>query len=64
MPLIKLPRKRLISMDRDNIVVDVPEKDLKLKKKIDMDVIKRAKGIWKKKVDGVKYQKNIRSEWD
>ena len=64
MPLIKLPRKRLISMGRDNIVVDVPEKDLKLKKKIDMDVIKRAKGIWKKKVDGVKYQKNIRSEWD
>ena len=65
MPIIKLPRKRLISMTRDTITVDLPEDANKKKKKIDMDIIKKAKGIWKnKKVDSVKYQRKIRSEWD
>ena len=66
MPIIKLPRKRLIAMDRDSITIDMPEKPVRRKnKKVNMDVINKAKGIWKsKKIDGVEYQKKIRSEGD
>ena len=65
MPIVKLPRKRLISMTRDTITVDIPKDITKKKKDINMDIIKKAKGMWKhKKVNGVKYQRKIRSEWD
>lgn len=65
MPLIKLPRKRLISMDRENIIVDIPEKELKNKKKIDMSAIKKAKGIMAyRKKELLDYAKNVRKEWD
>lgn len=65
MPIVKLPRKRLLSMDRNSITIDIPDEKSKKKKKIDYEVIKNAKGIWKnKKIDGVEYQRKIRSEWD
>lgn len=65
MSIIKLPRKRLISMDKDSITIDMPEDKSKGEKKINIEAIKSAKGIWKdKKIDGVEYQKKIRSEWD
>jgi hypothetical protein len=64
LPIVKLPRKRLISMDRKNILVDVPDRELRKKKNVNMAVIRKAKGIWKKKSDGIDYQKKIRSEWD
>jgi hypothetical protein len=65
MPIVKLPRKRLISMDRDTITIDMPDEVVKEKKEIDFEAIKKARGIWKDaKIDGVEYQKKIRSEWD
>lgn len=43
----------------------MPEKKINRKKKINYELIKKAKGIWKdKNIDGVKYQRKIRSEWD
>lgn len=65
MPIVKLPRKRLLSMDRKSITVDIPDEKAKKKKKIDFEAIKRAKGIWKnKKIDGVEYQRKVRNEWN
>jgi len=65
MPIVKLPRKRLISMDRKSITIDLPAEKHKKLHTINSESLKKAKGIWKdKKIDGVEYQKKIRSEWD
>ena len=64
MPIIKLPRKRLISMDRESITIDMPEKKIIKKEQINLKALKSLKGIWRsKKSDGVSYQKKIREEW-
>lgn len=65
MPIVKLPRKRLIAMDRDTITIDLPEEKKKRKKKIDYELIKKAKGILAHKKDELlKYAKDVRTEWD
>ncbi len=65
MPIIKLPRKSLISMDRESITIDMPDKKISEKEQLNSKTLKSLKGIWKsKKSDGVTYQKKIREEWD
>lgn len=65
MAIIKLPRKRMIPMNKDSTTIDIPEDKSKREKKINIEAIKWAKGIWKdKKINGVEYQKIIRCEWD
>jgi len=52
-------------MDRKTITIDMPEKNNKRKKKINYELISQAKGIWKdKNINGVKYQRKLRKEWD
>jgi len=64
MPLIKLPRKKLISINRRSITIDLPDNSHKYKVKIDFDKIKKAKGILKyRKLNGVKAQRKLRDEW-
>jgi len=64
MPIIKLPRKRLLGMDRESITVDMPDKKKKKKGQLNSKILKSLEGIWKsKKSDGVSYQKKIREEW-
>ena len=66
MPKIILPRERLISMDEKNVVVDLPEKSSKRKKKVDYSILDKTRGMLKGiiKEDAVKYQRRIRAEWD
>ncbi len=64
MPIIKLPRKRLLAMDRESITVDMPDKRISEKGQLNSKILKSLEGIWKsKKSDGVSYQKKIREEW-
>ena len=52
-------------MDRKSITIDLPAEKHKKLHTINSESLNKAKGIWKdKKIDGVKYQKKIRSEWD
>lgn len=62
MKIITLPRESLIYMDKEKIMVEIPDK---YQKKINMKNINEARGIWKdKNINPVDYQKKIRSEWD
>jgi len=64
MPIIKLPRKRLISMDRESITIDMPGRKVKKKKKVDFKIVNNAKGIMAdKKADLIKYAKEVRDDW-
>lgn len=64
MSLIKLPRKRLISMDKESITIDMPEKET-VKKKINYEAIKKAEGILShKKEDLLKFEKEVREDRD
>jgi hypothetical protein len=61
--LITLPRESLKYLDNKVVQVEVDEK--LLKKEIEHSAIKKAKGLLKKyNVDGLKYQKKIRKEWE
>ncbi|HAX47954.1 MAG TPA: hypothetical protein PK605_02195 [Ignavibacteria bacterium] len=64
MPIIKLPRKRLLAMDRESITVDMPDRKVKKKKKVNIETIINAKGIMEnKKADLLKYVKEVRDDW-
>jgi hypothetical protein len=61
--IITLPRESLKYLDNKVVQVEIDEQILK--KEIDLDAIKKAKGLLKKyNVDGLKYQKHIRKEWE
>lgn len=42
MPIVKLPRKRLIAMDKNNITIDMSEKKHKLSKR-EIDILKKLR---------------------
>ncbi len=64
MPIVKLPRKRLISIDKNSITIDFPKEKNKLSKS-DIDKLKNAKGLLKKKnINPVKLQREFRDEWN
>ncbi|MBE2228906.1 MAG: hypothetical protein IAE93_16235, partial [Ignavibacteria bacterium] len=49
MPIIKLPRKRLLAMDRESITVDMPDKRISEKGQLNSKILKSLEGIWKSK---------------
>jgi hypothetical protein len=65
MPLVKLPRKRLVEITRKSITVDLPETKKRAKKKVNYAKLKKAEGLLKGKIiDPVAAQKKLRDEWD
>lgn len=61
--IITLPRESLKYLDNKVVQVEIDEQILK--KEIDLDAIKKAKGLLKKyNVDGLEYQRHIRKEWE
>ncbi len=62
MPVISLPRSSLVFMDNEIIEIDIPEKFFK---KINMNNIEKARGLLKSRnIDPIKFQREIRKEWD
>jgi hypothetical protein len=65
MPTIKIPRKRVLSINKDTAIIDIPENVITKKRKIDYGKILKAKGLLKnKKIGPIKYQRKIQREWD
>ncbi len=61
--IITLPRESLKYLDNKVVQVEVDENILK--KELNLEVIKKARGLLKKyNVDGLEYQKQIRKEWE
>ena len=61
--LITLPRESLKYLDNKIVQVEVDERILK--KDINHNAVKKAKGMLKKhNIDGLEYQKKIRKEWE
>ncbi len=59
MPLLKLPRRKLLTIDKQSIIVDVSPAI----EKIDYSKIERARGLLKtKKLKSINLQHAIRSE--
>jgi len=51
-------------MDRESITVDMPDRKVKKKKKVNIETIINAKGIMEnKKADLLKYVKEVRDDW-
>ena len=61
MAILTLPKENLKYLDDEIIEVEIPDN---LVKKINNNTVNKAKGIWKNKnIDSVKYQKEVRDEW-
>ena len=64
-PIVQLPRKRLIGMDEKTVTLDLPESLSKYREKVDYAKVRRAEGILKgKRVRPLAYQRAVRSEWE
>jgi ribosomal protein L14E/L6E/L27E len=66
MPIVTIPRKRLISMDKNTVTIDLPKSFApNEKKKIDYDAIRAAQGILKHKRNAfIEHAARIRDEWE
>ncbi|MBI3599138.1 MAG: hypothetical protein HY097_00640 [Nitrospinae bacterium] len=65
MSLIKIPKKHLVSMDKETLILDLPDSITDIHKKINYDKVLQAKGTLKnKKEDILKYIRDIRGEWE
>jgi len=61
MSLITLPLSSLVYMDNEIIEINIPDEFIR---KINYSNIENARGIFKnRKVDPVKYQRDLRNEW-
>jgi hypothetical protein len=64
MTVITLPRSAIKEMNDKYVKIEIPEKEL-IVKKISGNVLEAARGILKDyKIDPMEYQKKCRDEWD
>lgn len=62
MPVITLPRSSLVYMDNNTIEIKIPDN---YKKIINHKNINKARGLLKNRnIDPVKFQREIRNEWE